>query len=531
MDMKTNQLNGAESLVETLLAEGIDTCFANPGTSEMHLVGALDRYSRMRCVLGLFEGVVTGAADGYARMAGRPAASLLHLGPGLANGIANLHNARKAGTPMLSIVGDHATYHRQYDAPLTSDIEGLARPVSHWVRTSMRAEDLGADAAAAVEASRAGGGAVATLIVPADAAWNSGGQPAGGRTTPPHAPAIDEAAIAKAAAMLRKDGAALFLAGPALLEPSLSVAGRIAQATGCRLIGPTSAARARRGAGAVAVERVPYVVDRALALLSGVGEAVFCGMAEPVAFFAYPGKPSLVLPREANKMNLGVKASEVAAALDMLADRLGATSPVPAGRRLERGSTEPARGAMSLEGAGRSIAALLPDDAILVDESISASFKLLPALKHTAPHDHLQLTGGSIGIGLPLATGAAIAAPHRKTVCLQADGSAMYTLQALWTQARERANVVTVLLANGTYATLHREFANVGFGAPGPNATAMIDLDKPDLDWVRLAEGMGVPATKADSLDAFNAAFAAALKEDGPSLIVVSYAEAQAAAR
>lgn len=524
MDTRTNQLNGAESLVETLLGAGVDTCFANPGTSEMHLVGALDRYSRMRCVLGLFEGVVTGAADGYARMAERPAASLLHLGPGFANGIANLHNARKAGTPMLSIVGEHAAYHRQYDAPLSSDIEGLARPVSHWVRTSMTASELGSDVAAAIEASGEGGGKVATLIVPADVAWNSGGQPVASPRRSAPAIRIDEAALSEAAAMLRKEGAALFIGSPGLRDPALSVAGRIAEATGCRLIGPTSAARARRGAGAVAVERVPYVVDQALKVLSGIRHAVFCGMAQPVAFFAYPGKPSLVLPPEAQMLSLTTRANEIAAFLDALADRLGASKPASVERILGRGERRPGQGGMTLEGLGASVAALLPDDAILVDESISASFKLLPALRQTAPHDHLQLTGGSIGIGLPLATGASIAAPHRKTVCLQADGSAMYTLQALWTQARERTNVVTVLLANGTYATLHREFANVGFGVPGPNATAMIDLDKPDLDWVKLAEGMGVPARKADDLDAFNAAFGAALKEDGPSLIVVTYA-------
>ncbi|MFN7023675.1 MAG: acetolactate synthase large subunit [Pseudorhizobium sp.] len=524
MDANSNQLNGAESLVETLLAAGVDTCFANPGTSEMHLVGALDRYRQMRCVLGLFEGVVTGAADGYARMAGGPAASLLHLGPGFANGIANLHNARKAGTPMLLIVGDHATYHRQYDAPLTSDIEGLARPVSNWLRTSAKAAELGDDVAAAVAASKIGGGAVATLVVPADVAWSAGGQRATA-AAPSATVTVDEAALAKAAAMLRKDGGALFIGGPGLLEPALTVAGRIAEATGCRLIGPTSAARARRGAGAVAVERVPYVIDRALETLSGVRYAVFCGMAEPVAFFAYPGKPSLVLPPEAEKITLVTSACEVAAFLDALADYLGASKYPSNVLRLRRGARQLGRGRMTLEGLGASIAALLPDDAILVDESISASFKLLPALRDTAPHDHLQLTGGSIGIGLPLAAGAAIAAPHRKIVCLQADGSAMYTLQALWTQARERTNVVTVLLANGTYATLRHEFSNVGFGVPGPNATAMIDLDKPDLDWVRLGEGMGVPTLKVENMEAFNAAFTAALREDGPTLIVVTYSE------
>ncbi|HEV7437487.1 MAG TPA: acetolactate synthase large subunit [Pseudorhizobium sp.] len=524
MNAHSNQLNGAESLVETLLGAGIDTCFANPGTSEMHLVGALDRYSQMRCVLGLFEGVVTGAADGYARITGRPAASLLHLGPGLANGIANLHNARKAGTPMLSIIGDHATYHRQYDAPLTSDIEGLAKPVSHWLRTSTSATHLGGDVAAAVVASKIGGGAVATLIVPADVAWSSGGQPAAA-TAPSATVTVDEVALAQAAAMLRKDGAALFLGGSGLLEPGLTAAGRIAEKARCRLIGPTSAARARRGAGAVAVERVPYVIDRALETLGEVRHAVFCGMMEPVAFFAYPGKPSLILPPEVEKFTPVSSACEVAVFLDALADYLGACKAPSNALRLGRGDRQLGSGCITLEGLGTSISALLPDDAILVDESISASFKLLPALRHTAPHDHLQLTGGSIGMGLPLAAGAAIAAPHRKTVCLQADGSAMYTLQALWTQARERANVVTVLLANGSYATLHHEFANVGFGVPGPNATAMIDLDKPDLDWVRLGEGMGVATTKVDNLEAFNAAFAAALREDGPTLIVVPYSE------
>jgi len=373
----------------------------------------------------------------------------------------------------------------------------------------------------AIAATQHNGGSVATLIVPADTAWNSA--PGARVALHPAAdvPAPDDGAVATAAAMLRRNGAALFVGGPALVEPCLSVLGQIARATGCRVIGPTSAARARRGAGAVRIERVPYAVDAALALLGGVGHAVFCGMKPPVAFFAYPGKPSLLLPGECTAHTLTDSAPGVHAALIALADTLGATAPALAIQIGARGTLTPATGAMSLAGLGASIAALLPDDAILVDESISASFVLLPALRDTAPHDHLQLTGGSIGIGLPLATGAAIAAPHRKTVCLQADGSGMYTLQALWTQARERTDVVTVLLANGTYHTLHHEFANVGFGTPGPNATAMIDLDRPALDWVRLAEGMGVEACQVADLATFNDTFAAALRRSGPTLIVV----------
>ena len=179
-------MNGAESLVRTLVAGGVDVCFSNPGTSEMHFVAALDRVEGMRCVLGLFEGVVTGAADGYFRMKGTPASTLLHLGPGLANGLANLHNAKKANSGIVNIVGQHATHHIGYNAPLTSDIEGLARPMSAWVRTSPDAKSVSADGAAAIAAARSAPPQIATLILPADTAWNEadgiaagpGGQPA-----------------------------------------------------------------------------------------------------------------------------------------------------------------------------------------------------------------------------------------------------------------------------------------------------------------------------------------------------------------
>jgi acetolactate synthase-1/2/3 large subunit len=512
-------MNGAEALVRTLVAGGIEVCFANPGTSEMHLVAALDRVHGLRCVLGLFEGVVTGAADGYGRMAGRPAATLMHLGPGLANGAANLHNARKAGTGIVNIVGEHATAHRGIDAPLSSDIAALARPVSHWVHTCRSAADLGADAASAIAEARVGTGRVATLIVPADAAWSEGGAVANVPERPPTG-GIDAQAIERAADDLKHGGSpVLIVGGPVLVEPALSIAARIAGKVGARLLGPTGAARAERGASRPRVERIPYLVDRALEMLAGVSHAVLCGVAEPVAFFAYPGRPSRVLPTGAHVRSIAPPGGDVRPALLALEDALCAHDQRVTPQA--RGFSEPAHGALTLHSLGISLCALLPDNAILVDESITSSFVLHPLLLGAAPHDFLQLTGGSIGIGLPLATGAAIAAPDRKVVCLEADGSGMYTLQALWTQAREQTSVVTVLLANRAYAALRLELASVGIHEPGPNALSMLDIGRPDLDWVRLAQGMGVGAARVRTADAFNEIFAEAIKQQGPFLIEV----------
>jgi acetolactate synthase I/II/III large subunit len=510
-------MNGAEGLVRTLVAGGVDTCFANPGTSEMHLVAALDRVAGVRCVLGLFEGVVTGAADGYARMADRPALTLMHLGPGLANGIANLHNARKAGTPMLNIVGEHATYHRQYDAPLTSDIEGLAGAVSDWVRTSRSAGDLARDAADGLQVARLPPGRIATLIVPADTAWNEGGEVASVSDVQSTRP-LDEGAVVSAAQALRAGRkTVLLIAGRALREPGLSIAGRIARHTGARLMGPTGAARAERGAGRAIVERVPYRIDQAVATLAGTEQAILCGLAAPVAFFAYPGRPSCPLPSNCRVVSLAEPEDDLLTVLEALEDAVGARHcPVQV---QERRHTDPASGDLTLEKLGVSLAAMIPEEAILVDESITSSFTLGPILEGAAAHDYLQLTGGAIGNGPPLATGAAIAAPHRKTICLQADGSAMYTLQALWTQAREKTNVTTVILANRSYATLRGELTNVGIETPGPNAMALSDLVDPELDWVRLAGGMGVEGRRATSMEEFNAAFEGACASSAPFLI------------
>ncbi|WP_041681957.1 MULTISPECIES: acetolactate synthase large subunit [Cupriavidus] len=510
-------MNGAESLVKTLLANGVDTCFANPGTSEMHFVAALDRIPGMRCVLGLFEGVVTGAADGYARMADKPAATLLHCGPGLANGLANLHNARRAQTPVVNIIGDQATYHRPLDAPLTADTEGWARPVSVWTRTATRAASVGADAAAAVQAACAAPGGVASLILPSDVCWDAGGVVAG--PLPPLAvPKVSPDAVQQAARVLRSGQPTLVvLAGSALRQAPLADAHRIAAATGARLITPMSNARVSRGRGRLAVDRVPYSGDVARDKLAGIRNVILVGAPAPVTFFAYPGKSPRPYPEDAVVHVLARPEEDLAEALARLADEVGARNvALPATDTAPR--AEPARGAVTSENVARTLSALLPEQAIVVEESVSFGRAFYPGTVHAAPHDWLQLTGGAIGAGLPLAVGAAVAAPDRRVVSLQADGSAMYTLQSLWTMAREKLDVTVVLLANRQYAILLGELAGVGAN-PGKTAMDMLDIGNPDLDWVKLANGMGVEGARATDMESFADLFRMANGRKGPFLI------------
>ena len=509
-------MNGAEALVRTLLASGVDTCFANPGTSEMHLMAALDRVAGMRCVLGMFEGVATGAADGYARMAGRPAATLLHLGPGLANGLANLHNARKAHSPVVNIVGEHAMRHRGYDAPLSADVAAFAAPVSHWVRLTERTADLSRDAALAVAESKRGSGRIASLIVPADVAWSDGAEMAES-VTPPRPVSLGSATIREAAEMLSRPGAALIVGGASLRGEALKRAARIAAKTGARLIAGGNAARAERGAGRPVVERIPYRVAQAVEHLKEVTAAVLCGCAAPVAFFAYPGQPSELLPAGTPTLAAGGAETDATQVLAALEQDLGAGRAAWVAQA--KGPVENFAGPLTLQAIAAALRIWMPDQAVLDDESIAAGFVLVPLLAGAPQHDHLQLTGGSIGMGLPLATGAAIAAPDRKVICLEGDGSAMYTLQALWTQAREGTDVTTIILANRAYATLRMELANVGVAQPGATALSMLDLSQPELDWVTLAGGMGVEAARATSAEQFGHLLASAMRRRGPFLI------------
>ena len=511
-------MNGAESLVRTLLACGVDTCFANPGTSEMHFVAALDRVPGMRCVLGLFEGVVTGAADGYGRMQDRPAATLLHCGPGLANGLANLHDARRARTPIVNLVGDQATYHRPLDPPLASDAEGIARPVSAWVRTATEAASVGRDAAAAVQAAQTAPGGSATLILPSDTCWDEGGIVAEMLPVPPAPKAapgqVEDAARALRDARSRRE-VVLLLGGRALREAPLDAANRIVAATGARLLCEQANGRVERGRGRVPVERVPYPVDQALAALAGTKHLILVGAQTPVSFFAYPGKPGRMWPPECQVHVLARPEQDGPDALARLVDALGVgdaplqeVEPPPG----------PARGTVTSEAVAQTVAALLPEAAIIVDESVSFGRSFYPGTAGAPPHDWLQITGGAIGWGLPAATGAAMGAPGRRVVNLEADGSALYTVQALWTQARERLDVTTVILSNRKYAILLGEYRGVGAN-PGRTALDMLDLGNPDLDWIAIAAGMGVEAARAETMETFADLFAQANARPGPFLI------------
>lgn len=516
----TAKMNGAESLVRTLVACGVDTSFTNPGTSEMHFVGALDRVDGMRCVLVLFEGVATGAADGYARMTDRPASTLLHLGPGLGNGLSNLHNAHRALSPVVNIVGEHATYHRQYDPPLRADIEGIARPYSQWIRTCESSDETADAAAAAVAAALTPPGQISTLILPADAAWNESNgavakpKPVGRRAQ------VDEARVRAAADMLRKGDAALVLNGPMLRTGPLEICGRIAAATGSELLSPTQMPRVERGAGRVAVDRIPYVIEAALKRLNHLKRLVLVNSQMPTAFFAYPGKRSLLIPEHCETMVLADPAEDGVDAVQRLADLLGATKAKAKHEPLARPALP--SGVISLTGIASVVAALLPENAIVVDESITSGRGLVAATRNAPPHDWIVNPGGSIGMAMPVAIGAAVACPHRKVVCLEGDGSGMYTLQSLWTMARERLNIVTLIFANRTYEILKGEFKNVGAGVAGRKALDMLEIGRPDLDWIALAKGHGVPATRAQTLDELAWQLGSAMRETGPQLIEIA---------
>ncbi len=507
---------GGEALVRSLVASGCDVVFGNPGTSEMHFVATLDAVPEMRGVLALFEGVATGAADGFARMHDGPAAVLLHLGPGLGNGLANLHNARRSRVPVVAIVGDHATYHKQYDAPLESDIETVARNVSPWIRRSATAATAGADAAEAVAASLGPPGQVATLILPADVSWSEGGSVADPvrRTQPAVVPA---ATIDSVAGILRSgERTTLLLGGCTVRAPGLRAAARIAAATGANLLAETFPARIERGAGIPAVERLAYLGEMAMMQLDGTRHLVLVDTAAPVSFFAYPGKPSNLVPDGCAVTLLAGGGDDATAALEALAAAVGSGAEPEAAAASRPGRPS---GALGADTIAQAIGHLLPDGAIVSDEA-NTSGTFLPGLTAGAPpHDWLTLTGGAIGQGLPVAVGAAVACPGRPVLALEADGSALYTLQSLWTMAREQLDVTTVIFSNRRYAILRMELARVGATSSGERALRMLDISPPEIDFVSLAQGFGVPASRPETAEAFADALEQAFAEPGPHLI------------
>jgi acetolactate synthase-1/2/3 large subunit len=511
--------NGAQALMRTLVNGGVTTCFANPGTSEMHFVAALDSVSEMRAVLALFEGVATGAADGYARMTGGPAATLLHLGPGLGNGLANLHNARKARVPLVNIVGDHATYHTQYDAQLQSDIETVARNVSMWVRTTKSTQELPNDAAEAIAAAVGPPGQVATLILPADVSWGDGATPA--VVPPAPAPPVASTDVVEgiSQALSRGQATAILLGGRALRGPALTAAARIAAKTGTTLYAEVFPARVERGAGLPPIERLAYFAELASVQLAGLKHLVLVDAKAPVSFFAYPGKESYLVPDGCQVHELAGPADDASGSLQALVDALDAGGAQPVLEQPKR--PEYPTGALTADKVCQAIGAVLPEGAIVSDETQTSGVTLASHTAGAPRHDVLTLTGGAIGQGLPVAIGAAVACPERPVFALQGDGSAMYTIQSLWTMAREQLNITVVIFNNRSYAILNIELERVGAQGGGAKAKSQLDLAGPELDFVALGKGMGVPSVHVETCEQLTAELERAIAEQGPHLIEV----------
>lgn len=511
-------MNVSEAILRTLLANGVEVCFGNPGTSEMHLVASFDRVGGMRPVLGLFEGVCTGAADGYARMADKPAATLLHLAPGLGNGFANLHNAWRGQSRMVNLVGDHATYHRQYDAPLQSDIHGVAKPFSAWIGDPASGAEAVSMTAEAVSVAMRPNGGIATLVVPADISWSDAGALPEVKSAPPAAAKVDARAIKSAAEALRAPGQkVLFVGGRAGRAAPLHIAGAIAAKTGAKLVSETFVPRQERGRGRARPERLAYLGEMALAQLQGTKSAVLVGAKAPVAFFAYPEKPSTFIPKDCRVETPWTSQHDVTEVLAALADELSVDTkayepPVAQAMAMKDGP-------LTGETLGLAFAALLPENAIVVDEAITGGLWAGIASEGAAPHDWLTLTGGAIGDGIPMAVGAKVACPGRPVIGLQADGSALYTIQGLWTAARENLHIVTILLNNRSYQILNMELDRVGATAQSDRSRSLLALDKPTIDFTSIAKGFGVTAQRATTAEEFRNAFKRALAGEGPQLI------------
>jgi acetolactate synthase-1/2/3 large subunit len=512
-------MNGAQALIRTLVDAGVTKCFTNPGTSEMHFVAALDSVPEMGAVLALFEGVATGAADGYARMSGVPGATLLHLGPGLGNGLANLHNARRAKTPIVNIVGDHATYHTQYDAQLQSDIETVARNVSSWVRTSTSTAELAGDAAEAVATAVGPPGQVATLILPADVSWSDGASPATlpSRPTPPRASEAEIEAISKL--LQGREKSAILLGGQAAREAGLFAAARIAAATGTKLLTEVFPARLERGAGLPRIEQLAYFPELASVQLGGLKHLILADAKAPVSFFAYPGKKSYLVPDGCEVHELAGPGDDAVGTLQALTEAVGAAEGVPDVQQPAR--PERPTGSLTAEAVCQAVGAILPEGAIVSDEAITSGLAMSANTAGAPRHDWLTLTGGAIGQGLPVAVGAAIACPDRPVLALEGEGSAMYTIQSLWTMAREQLDVTVVIFNNRSYAILNIELERVKARAAGPRAKSQLDLSGPDLDFVQVATGLGVPAVRPETGEELVGALERALAEPGPHLIEV----------
>ncbi len=515
--MDTKQTTaGADVLLATLAEEGVNVCFANPGTTELDVVRALEKCQDVRFVLGLQENVCTGAADGYGRMAGRPAATLLHLGPGFANGIANLHNARRAHSPIVNVIGDHTSWHLPYDAPLTSDIESLARPVSGWVHRITGVGDVAAATRQAVRNTRENGGQGTTLIFPAD--YQAATAAALADESAPEQAPPQSWDMTVASARLSGAKKPLFLlggggAGSALGEEGQKTVARLLAATGGTAYAETFPARAERGAGLPAFDRLPYFPEPARAALDAADLVVLVGAAAPITYFGYEGHPSeLVAPDRLLK--ICGPGEDAVGRLQMLAEAMGAPAYVAAVHALPA----PDEGLLNPQRIAGALARLLPHDSIVSVEGGTCGYPFYAASAAAARHTALTNTGGAIGQGLPVALGAAIACPGRQVVALVSDGSTQYTVQTLWTIAHEQLPVVVLVAANHQYAILRNELRRGG-AALGAKAEAITSLDKPRIDWVALATAYGVHGVRATTTGELEEALQTAFKSGQPAVI------------
>lgn len=518
---------GAHVVVDTLVDLGVTIFFANPGTSEIHLVDAIDANPGARPVLCLFEGVATGAADGYARVAGRPAAVLLHLGPGLANGLANLHNAYKARSPMIVLVGEHATDHLSFDTPLQSDLPSIAGYAAKAVFRLTPDADLQETIQHAVKTSLTAPFGPVVLLANADVMWGIPPDSAGTHhADPPRAVAQCDASlnapdahlIEQALAMLGNGGkCALILGDDALSSAAISLADRLSQATGCRLFCETFNARHERGAGIPAVERLPYFRELAQAKLAEYSHILLVGSRPPVAFFASPGQPSELAAPGSQLLQVPHDVSSLQV-LEQLARRLGPPSRCRAAERVV--PAEPA-GSLGPRAIWAAIGRHLPPGAIVSDEAGVTSVGADAVLQAANSHLWLNLTGGSIGLGLPLATGAAIASPLSTVIAVHGDGGAMYTMQALWTQVREKARVVNIIFKNECYGILEHELKRHGLGPLERKGASMFQLTNPSIDWVTIAASMGMRSQSVATAEAFSGALRQGIAASDPCLIEV----------
>lgn len=526
-------LSGAAALLSSACSAGVSVVFANPGTTEMHVVGALDATPDVRGVLCLHENVVAGAADGYARMERKPAMALLHLGVGLANGLANLHNARRAGSPVVVLVGEMATWHRGKDSLLEMDIVKLAETVSKHVAVSAEPGALAKDTLRAIEATQTpnvvNGSRIATLVVPHDRTWEAAdGSDApdrqavnGGATAPAPAPEHlgEERVLTEGAkAFFRSCAQALreatnagkrvlvYAGGSALVGDTFKAVGRIAAALG----GPTKApiivenafARIDRGAGFPLATRIPYFPQDAQAAYARFDEVLCVDARLPVALFGYKDGPSDLLPPIGEDHIWEIDTGfDIDGALELLEEELGARSIEPgvncrgtfcAPAELRRPAMPAADANLTATSLCAIVAHLQPEAAVVVDESLTSGGAYWDESARCPPFSHLTLTGGAIGIGMPMAVGAAVACPDRVIINLQADGSGMYTCQALWTQARERLRVLTIVCFNNAYQILKIELMKQRINATGAASKSMTDLGNPPIAWEPLVRGMGI---------------------------------------